>query len=208
MNWLAWKMLTGDRAKYLGIVFGVAFGSLLIAQQSAIFVGLMRRTSSQILDVSEADLWAMDAGQENVDEIRPLPDNRLYQVRGVEGVQWAVQAEEARLRAGSWEADKLISRAAVERARAELAQLRTQADRHTVLAPDPDREGHGANDSEGVQLDVLQLNVRPGEAVASAAGGCAPGARRRQPQACPRRHRRTRHPALPLRRPGRGPVSG
>ena len=46
MNWLAWKMLTGDRAKYLGIVFGVAFGTLLIAQQASLFVGLMRRTSS------------------------------------------------------------------------------------------------------------------------------------------------------------------
>ena len=29
MNWVAWKMLTGDRAKYLGTVFGVAFGVLL-----------------------------------------------------------------------------------------------------------------------------------------------------------------------------------
>ena len=57
MRWLAWKMLTGDQAKYLGIVFGVAFGSLLIAQQSSIFVGLMRRTSSQILDVTEANIW-------------------------------------------------------------------------------------------------------------------------------------------------------
>ena len=46
MNWLAWRMLTGDRTKYLGIVFGVAFGTVLIAQQLAIFVGLMRRTSS------------------------------------------------------------------------------------------------------------------------------------------------------------------
>ncbi|MGE0755879.1 MAG: ABC transporter permease [Pirellulaceae bacterium] len=91
MMWLAWKMLTGDRTKYAAIVFGVAFGSLLIAQQSAIFVGLMRRTSSQILDVTEADLWVMDERQQNVDEIRPMPDNRLYQVRGVEGVQWAVR---------------------------------------------------------------------------------------------------------------------
>ena len=49
MNWLAWKMLTGDRTKYFGIVFGVAFGTLLIAQQASIFVGLMRRTSSQII---------------------------------------------------------------------------------------------------------------------------------------------------------------
>jgi putative ABC transport system permease protein len=33
MRWVAWKMLTGDRAKYLGTVFGVAFGVLLISQQ-------------------------------------------------------------------------------------------------------------------------------------------------------------------------------
>lgn len=91
MNWLAWKMLTGDRAKYLGIVFGVAFGTLLIAQQSSIFVGLMRRTSSQIIDISTADIWVMDRRQQNIDDIRPMPDNRLYQVRGVEGVEWAVR---------------------------------------------------------------------------------------------------------------------
>jgi len=91
MNWLAWKMLTGDRAKYLGIVFGVAFGTLLIAQQSSIFVGLMRRTSSQIIDVTEADLWIMDKAQQNIDEIRPMPETRLHQVRGVDGVEWAVR---------------------------------------------------------------------------------------------------------------------
>ncbi|MFN5731793.1 MAG: ABC transporter permease, partial [Planctomyces sp.] len=72
MNWLAWKMLTGDRTKYLGIVFGVAFGTLLIAQQASIFVGLMRRTSSQIIDITSADIWVMDQRQRNVDDIRPM----------------------------------------------------------------------------------------------------------------------------------------
>ena len=91
MKWLAWKMLTGDRTKYFGIVFGVAFGTLLIAQQSSIFIGLMRRTSAQILDVTDADVWVMDREAQNVDEIRPLPEGRLYQVRGVEGVDWAVR---------------------------------------------------------------------------------------------------------------------
>ena len=91
MNWLAWRMLIGDRTKYWGIVFGVAFGSLLIAQQSAIFVGLMRRTSSRIIDVTEADIWVMDKQTLNVDEVRPMPENRLYQVRGVPGVDWAVR---------------------------------------------------------------------------------------------------------------------
>ncbi|RLS52994.1 MAG: ABC transporter permease [Planctomycetota bacterium] len=98
MNWLAWKMLTGDRTKYLGIVFGVAFGTLLIAQQSSIFVGLMRRTSSQIIDISSADIWVMDRKQRNIDEIRPMPDNRLYQVRGVAGVEWAVRLSKSLVR--------------------------------------------------------------------------------------------------------------
>ncbi|MBR9803455.1 ABC transporter permease, partial [bacterium] len=91
MNWLAWKMLTGDRTKYFGIVFGVAFGSLLIAQQSSIFVGLMRRTSHSILDITEPDIWVLDKYGENIDEIQPMPNNRLFQVRGVNGVEWAVK---------------------------------------------------------------------------------------------------------------------
>lgn len=90
MNWLAWKMLTGDRTKYLGIVFGVAFGTLLIAQQSSIFVGLMRRTSHAILDITEPDIWVLDQYGQNIDEIKPMPSNRLFQVRGVDGVEWAV----------------------------------------------------------------------------------------------------------------------
>ncbi len=91
MNWVAWKMLNGDRAKYLGAVFGVAFGTLLIAQQSAIFVGLMRRTANQILDVLQAEIWVMDPKVENSDEIKPLAETDLYRIRGVEGVDWAVR---------------------------------------------------------------------------------------------------------------------
>lgn len=98
MNWLAWKMLTGDRTKYFGIVFGVAFGTLLIAQQSSIFVGLMRRTSSQIIDITSADVWVMDQRQRNVDDIRPMPDARLYRVRGVAGVEWAVRLSKSMVR--------------------------------------------------------------------------------------------------------------
>lgn len=91
MNWVAWKMLNGDRAKYMGAVFGVAFGTLLIAQQSSIFVGLMRRTANQILDVLHAEIWVMDPNVQSSDEIKPLSDSDLFRVRGVEGVSWAVR---------------------------------------------------------------------------------------------------------------------
>ena len=91
MSWIALRMLTGDRSKYFGIVFGLTFASLLIAQQLAIFCGLMLRTSSQIEDIQGADIWVMDPGVQFVDDIKPLSENELYRVRGVEGVDWAVR---------------------------------------------------------------------------------------------------------------------
>jgi putative ABC transport system permease protein len=47
MNFVALKMLIGDRAKYVRIIIGLTFASLLITQQSAIFTGIMTRTYSR-----------------------------------------------------------------------------------------------------------------------------------------------------------------
>jgi putative ABC transport system permease protein len=91
MTWIAWKMLIGNRAKYLGIVFGVMFAALLIAQQSSIFCGLMLMTTSQIYDLKGANIWVMDPNVQFVDDIKPMSDNDVYRVRGVEGVEWAVR---------------------------------------------------------------------------------------------------------------------
>lgn len=90
MNWIAWRMLTGDRNKYLAIVFGIAFSSLLIAQQCSIFCGVMRMTTGQIRDIEEAGIWVMAPNVRYVDDLKPLADNDLYRVRGVPGVAWAV----------------------------------------------------------------------------------------------------------------------
>jgi putative ABC transport system permease protein len=91
MNWIAWKMLTGDRGKYYGTVFGVAFGVLLIAQQTSIFIGLMRRTAHVVLDIQDAEIWVMDPYMQNADEIKPMSESDLSRVRGVAGVEWAVR---------------------------------------------------------------------------------------------------------------------
>ena len=99
MGWVALKMLTGDRAKYLGIVFGVAFATLLMAQQTSIFVGVMLRTTSQIRDVADAGIWVMDPATRYVEEVRPLPDTDLERVRGVPGVAWAVPYSRALVQA-------------------------------------------------------------------------------------------------------------
>ncbi len=91
MNWIALKMLTGNRGKYLGIILGIAFASLLIAQQASIFCGLMGQTCGQIRDIQGADIWVMDPNVQFIDDIKPLSDNELYRVRGVPGVSWAVR---------------------------------------------------------------------------------------------------------------------
>ena len=90
MNFIAWQMLTGDRAKYLGLIFAIAFSTFLMSHQTSIFCGLMNRTRSQITDVRDASIWVMDPKTQYVDEVKALPEQDLYRVRGVRGVEWAV----------------------------------------------------------------------------------------------------------------------
>ena len=107
MLWIAWKMLIGNRVKYLGIVFGVVFAALLIAQQSSIFCGLMSLTVSQIRDIEGPGIWVMDENVQFVDDVKPLSDTELFRVKGVPGVDWAVPFYKgivrARLEEGSYE---------------------------------------------------------------------------------------------------------
>ena len=107
MLWVAWKMLIGNRVKYLGIVFGVVFAALLIAQQASIFCGLMSLTISQIRDIEGVQIWVMDPNVQFVDDVKPLADTELFRVKGVPGVEWAVRLYKgiarARLEEGSYE---------------------------------------------------------------------------------------------------------
>jgi putative ABC transport system permease protein len=135
MNWVAWKMLTGDRAKYFGTVFGVAFGVLLISQQTSIFVGIISRTASQVIDVREPDFWVMDPYTQNADDIKPLSESDLYRVRGVRGVDWAVRLYKGQTRARTetghfWQSilmgvdDQSLVGAPVKMLKGSLADLR------------------------------------------------------------------------------------
>jgi putative ABC transport system permease protein len=90
MNIIALKMLIGDRAKYLAIIMGIVFASMLMTQQMAIFVGLMSRTFGFVSDLGQPDIWVMDPKVQFIDDVKPLQDTQLLRVRGVEGVQWAV----------------------------------------------------------------------------------------------------------------------
>jgi putative ABC transport system permease protein len=83
-------MLVGDRLKYVGLVAGLAFATLLITQQGSILFGMASQTGAWIRDTAQADLWIMDDQVEFSEDAKPLQDTALYRVRGVEGVEWAV----------------------------------------------------------------------------------------------------------------------
>jgi putative ABC transport system permease protein len=91
MNFVALRMLTGDRAKYFGLVFAIAFCTFLLENQTTIFANIMKRTASQILDVTDAEVWVMDPQTEYWEQTKALKDTDLTRVRSVPGVQWAVR---------------------------------------------------------------------------------------------------------------------
>lgn len=104
MNFVALKMLTGDRAKYLPLIFAIAFSTFLLENQTSIFAGILKRTGSQIGDVSDASIWVMDRSTEYFEQTKALKDTDLDRVRSVDGVAWAVRfykgAPVAKTRAG------------------------------------------------------------------------------------------------------------
>lgn len=112
MNLIAIKMLIGDRAKYIAIIMGIVFASMLITQQIAVFCGLMSRTFSFVTDLGQPDLWVMDPKVQFIDDVKPLQDTELFRIRGIEGVGWAVPLYKglmkARLENGSFQSCNVI----------------------------------------------------------------------------------------------------
>jgi len=99
MIFVAWKMLTGDRGKYAGMIFGLFIASFLIIQQMSIFCGLMARTFGFLSDTSQPDIWVMDGKVQYVDDIKPLQDTVLLRIRGIKGVDWAAPLYKGQIKA-------------------------------------------------------------------------------------------------------------
>ena len=87
---VAMKMLLGDRAKYVGLLFGITFTSFLVTFAASYFCGFMTRGFALIAENPGADVWVMDPAVESTEQITNLPDSALDRVRSVDGVQSAV----------------------------------------------------------------------------------------------------------------------
>lgn len=90
MTRIAFKMLLHDRAKYLALVLGIAFATLLVSQQAAIFHSVVLSTTRDIENASAADIWVMKPSVETFDQPDPMSELTVNRVRSVAGVAWAV----------------------------------------------------------------------------------------------------------------------
>jgi putative ABC transport system permease protein len=108
---LALKMLFGDHAKYLMLISGITFATLLMTQGAALFCGIMSWTYSPMRNV-RAHVWVTDPKVEQVNDTKPLRDTDILRVKSVEGVAWAASLylgnNQARLMDGSFKFVTLV----------------------------------------------------------------------------------------------------
>src|SRR4029078_5110239 len=87
---VALKMLVGDRAKYIGLLFGITFTSFLVTFAASYFCGFMTRGFALIAQNPAANVWVMDPAVDSVEQTTNIPTGALDRVRSVEGVVSAV----------------------------------------------------------------------------------------------------------------------
>ena len=140
MNWVAWKMLTGDRAKYLGTVFGVAFGVLLISQQKK-----FRPKTVIGLDLDrKAKHLATVAGVSDQIAARALITYHLAEQRPMMGAfldALGITHENGLIQEENVKPDAAKMPAAVEKISAEFPKADVQVYLNTLLCQDPETWG-------------------------------------------------------------------
>ena len=104
-------MLFGDRAKYLLLVSGITFATVLMAFSLSLLWGLMSWTYATLRNV-RTPIWVADPKVEQVNDTKPLRDIDINRVRSVKGVAWAVPLyqglSQARLLNGSFQFITLV----------------------------------------------------------------------------------------------------
>src|SRR5215472_10574237 len=78
---IALKLLAGDKAKYAGLLFGIAFTSFLVTFAGSYFCGFMTRGFALIAENPSVDVWVMNPTN--------IPLLALDRVRSTEGVRFA-----------------------------------------------------------------------------------------------------------------------
>jgi putative ABC transport system permease protein len=173
---LALKMLFGDTAKYLMLIAGLTVATFLMAQQTAVFCGLMSWTKSTLKNVP-APIWVVEEKVDQVNETNPLLDTDVARVRSVPSVAWASPIysgiQRVRLANGSFKIIQLIgidsntlAGAPAKLLAGEILALRSP---HSVIIDDLAVERLAQRRGDAVKVgDVFEINDQEARVVAIA----------------------------------------
>lgn len=84
---LARKILLHDPLRFFIAVAGVGFAVMLALLQQSFYNGFLNNASN-LIDHTEADLWVMARGVQNVDFTNSIPIRHQYRIRSMPGVEW------------------------------------------------------------------------------------------------------------------------
>ena len=137
MFYIAIRMLVGDRAKYAGLIFGIAFTSFLVTFASSYFTGFMTRGFSLISENQYADVWVMDPAVSSVEQTTNMASWALDRVRSIDGVQAAIPlvlgSAETRFANGRFQSFQIIG--VDDASLAGAPALQNQVSRNVLRAP-------------------------------------------------------------------------
>lgn len=159
---IAVKMLAGKRAKYLGLLLGIAFTSFLIAFALSYLAGFMTRGFALISENAQADVWVMDPAVNSTEHTTNIPDSALQRVRSIEGVQsaapLALGATEVRFANGQFQSVQVIG---VDSATLEgLPPLEHGVPRAALRTPDAAAVSPGGTEGK-LQTPLLRADQWP-----------------------------------------------
>lgn len=86
---IAYKLLVNDKGKFAALLVGITFAVFLIVMMTAMFSGILHRSSATVLNIG-AKLWVMDPAVNTPANSIPMPDYVLDVVRSIDGVKYAV----------------------------------------------------------------------------------------------------------------------
>ena len=85
---IAWKFIKFDRAKSIGVIFGILISTFLIGQQLGVFFFLSGLMGALANDV-KADIWVVDSKTDDVNQLGMLDVRNLREIQGIKGVKEA-----------------------------------------------------------------------------------------------------------------------
>ncbi|MEI8033148.1 MAG: ABC transporter permease [Chlorobiaceae bacterium] len=108
---IALKLLINDKGKFLALLLGITFAVFLMVMMMSMFSGILKRSSSSVLNVG-AKIWVMDPAVNNATSSIPMPDYVLSSARSINGVKFAVPlyfgGALVKLKSGSYQAATVV----------------------------------------------------------------------------------------------------